>query len=637
MEKDEIATGDMFGDEELWDVVPEHVESVNYEERPDKIGSISWEGGKPVLSFSSLCEKTKSIFTQVKGYKIDIKEQGSDNYIYRDSSDNYVINIAEDALAGVPKYTAFNHELGHYAFDSFNNQFSEFIDDELNQIPEEHHDKAIELYRSAYNILEDQRIESLMGSVYLGINKRFQQSRRRLGHLKGKNYKAGNPLESLHCAREFLDKSVPRQYKMACSVLKDVEKCSPDASIALTKEYINKIINPWILKNIVKNPKKEQPDPNEAGDKAGDENGQNTPTKPDTKANKKLDKAFLQAFNDNRQSDHRELETPQSGDDLEQMLDKLQDWKENKREQQKSSQKEAKAKVQDIKDVIERNARKTVSSSMPEIEGVKEFKHDDGYNERSEIRINHQLATKMNKMLKLIRAKQRPKLSDIGDELSITDVIKRKARGYGDVFIKKVRTEEVSILLCIDASGSMSGTPINIARDLMATMYKAVEGIKGINLEGVVWSSGRANCGVKRIKTYKDVGYINTSSPFGGGTPTDYAVEYSTQIIKSMPKGKKLMMVVTDGYPNYSGSHDGLSAEQRVRKQINSSRREGISTLGIMTGYESYHDGRGSRKDESLELMFGQNGYVISPNMKSTSDLVMKKFKKVLFSQIGKR
>ena len=48
---------------------------------------------------------------------------------------------------------------------------------------------------------------------------------------------------------------------------------------------------------------------------------------------------------------------------------------------------------------------------------------------------------------------------------------------------------------------------------------------------------------------------------------------------------KKLLIVITDGYPN-SAYDSNLNAEQMVRKEINRARANGIGTLGMMVGGE---------------------------------------------------
>lgn len=604
--------GNLFGDEELFDVIPEDADEVDYSLRPEKIGGINWVGGRPQLSFSDLCDKTKSIFTQVKGIPIIVRENDGENYIFKNDNE-FVINIAKKPVAGLSKYTAFNHELGHYAFDSFNNQFSEFIEPELANIPKEHHDKALEIYRSVFNVLEDQRVESMIGDIYLGTGKRFRQARRRQGSLKDKDHKTTHPLDAIHCAREYREDAIKKEFKYAKQVMENVELKDSDASILLTKDYINKVLNPWIIKQLLncKNPFKE--------DCSG--GFKQDPNAPIT-CKEGLNEAFKQAFTENRASDHRELENEMSEENRKKMEEAMQ---KSLKEALEESEKKGGARIGEIKDKIEEHARREKRSFMPLNEHIKEV---DGTNNGNKPKPNISISRHLNKLLKLLQAKNKPRIKDIGEEISITAVVRRMARGYGDYYIKKLPKQKLAVLVSIDASGSMEGQPINVARDMMATMYKAIEGIEGIEVRGVIWSGGYAT-DVDQVHSFKECSKISCYSPFGGGTPTSYAVQYSEQVMEEMKAKKKLMIVITDGYPNscYDGS---LNAEQMVRREINKARKLGIGTMGMMVG------GSGAN-DKSMDTMFGKDGYVVVSNMEEASATMIKKFKKIVISQVNAR
>ena len=618
MEKDEIAERtdqDLFGDEELWDIIPDDNEvQVNYADNPEKIGSINWIGGKPQLTFSSLCDKTKSIFTQVKGVNIIVRENEGENYIFK-SGKEYIINIAKNPLKGVPKYTAFNHELAHYAFDSFSNQFPNYTTEELEQIPPEHHDKALELYRSIYNVIEDQRVESLLGDIYLGTGKRFRQMRRRLGSLKDKDHKSANPLDALHCAREYREESVGKRFDLANGIMIDVESKDGEASILLAKHYIQKVLNPWILKQLLncKNPFDVKPD------KDGNLPWRIDPKSPIT-CKVGLNNAFQDAFNENRSSDHRELDSDMT-DEQEAMLKKALEQK--LKDALEQAECHADDRLQEIKDKIEEHARKSKRSFMPNSKEIQIV--DRSYEENTPIP-NMRIAQSLNKILKLIQARNKPRIRDNGDELSIPAVIRRKARGYGDVFIKRVPRQKLAILISIDSSGSMEGLEIDTARDMMATLYKSIVGIDGIELRGVIWAGDSNNCMVSQVHSYKECHTINTML-HSGGTPTPYGVKYSERILEEMKGKKKLLIVITDGYPN-SAYDSNLNAEQMVRKEINRARANGIGTLGMMVGGEG---------GEEMKTMFGADGYIDIHNMEQASNAVIKKFRKIVLSQMNSR
>ena len=628
MEKDKLATGDSFGDEETWDYIPDEnsIDShVDYNENPEKLGEVDWINGRPVLSFSSLCDKTKSIFTAVKKTKIFVTEFEGDNYIFKRDHGvdaGYVINIPKKPNSGINRYTAFNHELGHYAFDSFNNQFGLHINEELANIPTEHQDKALEIYRTVFNILEDQRVESLMGSIYLGTGKRFKQTRRRLGSMKPSDHKAKDPLDSLHCAREFREDSVPRKFNDAKQIIEKIAKKDSDASIILAKHYIKTTVNPWLLTQL-KNLDKE----------AGDDQSKmkKDPTKP-IEPTPLLKKVFKQSFLENRQSDHRELSDMNELDTMEDTKDSIKKSETDLEGSLQDSAKNAKDKIGDIKDAIEKEARLSKQSSMKLTEGVQEHKDNDKLSHSYEgVEPNNRVASQLNKIFKLLQANNKPRISDTGDTISVQEVIRRKSRGYGDIHIKQTPKNSLAIRVSIDASGSMHGMPIKIARDMMATLYKSINGINNISLKGVVWSGSEYNTAVCDVNNIQQTDRIVTHGAFGGGTPTPQGVEYSERQLESDKGKKKLLIVITDGYPN-SCSNSNLTPEQMTRKEINRANKRGIITLGIGVGMREH--GSDNRTDDNMALMFGKRGYMLTSDMENTSNLVIKKFRDIVIRQL---
>ena len=98
-----------------------------------------------------------------------------------------------------------------------------------------------------------------------------------------------------------------------------------------------------------------------------------------------------------------------------------------------------------------------------------------------------------------------------------------------------------------------------------------------------------------------------------------------------MDKGKKkLLIVITDGYPNSCGN-SSLTPEQMTRKEINRANKKGIVTLGIGVGMARRSE---SLKDSSMAMMFGDRGYILTNDMKDTSNIVVKKFRDIIIKQL---
>jgi uncharacterized protein with von Willebrand factor type A (vWA) domain len=622
--------GELYGDEEIWDYIPEvdySSSNIDYDENPEKLGQVDWVNGKPVLSFSSLCDKTKSIFSAVKGVDIQVTEQDGENYIFQanegGSKPKFIINIPKKPVAGLNRYTAFNHELGHYAFDSFNNMFNLHINEELSEIPKGHQDKALEIYRSVFNIIEDHRIESLMGAIYLGTGKRFVQARKRMGKLKPNEHKAKNPIEALHCAREFRDDCVTRTFGEAKYVIDKIQKRDNDASILLAKHYIKTTVNPWLKKQF---------------NGMNPQGGASDPAKPIT-TKPKLDALFKKQFKENRKCDHRELTNKKELEEETQddMSKKMKDFKnKNKKDIEKSlseSKSSAQGKIKEIRKKIEEDARQSRGNSDNSDDRIREYKGAERFNcyAHDEEYKNMRIARQLNKIFKLLQARSKPKLSDTGDSISIPDVIRRKSRGYGDIHIKTVPNDSLAVVVSIDASGSMSGKPISIARNMMAVLFKSIEGINNVKLKGVVWSGTETYTSACEVINRKDLHAINTNGIFGGGTPTPNGVKFSLEKLTGMKGKKKLLIVCTDGYPN-SSSEPNLTPEQQVRKHVNQARKKNVNVFGIGIGMRANRSGQG--RDDSMETMFGKSGYITTMDMEDTEKTVIKKFRDVVIRQM---
>ena len=436
-----------------------------------------------------------------------------------------------------------------------------------------------------------------------------------MGGLKPKNLKSVNPLDALHNAREFRTDSIPKEWEEAQDIMTDVEMKDKEASIVLSKLYIKNVLNPWILNQLAncKSLGELKPDPN--GKYEYKVNGDMPIT---SKAD--LDGAFQTAYTENRQCDHRELEAETcDSQDLKDMCAQVNRGEGIDKALEKLEGR-AYDLIQQFKDKIEEEARKARRSFCPNVDKIRQCNRENNFNHPI---ANHEISKGINKILKFLQIRNKPRIRDTGEEISVPAVIQRKARGYGDVFIQQRNKNRLAICVSIDASGSMNGFPIETARDMMATMYKAIDGIKDVEIRGVIWAGSSDTVGVTQVHNLKECRFIHTESGEYGGTPTAYAVEYSERIVEEMKAKKKLLVVITDGYPN--SIQGNISAEQLVRINVNRARKKGIATMGMWVG--------GSAGDDNMDRMFGKDGYVPVTDMKDASSKVIKEFKKVVLSQ----
>ena len=156
-------------------------------------------------------------------------------------------------LKGLDEMTVVNHELGHIFADSPVQSAKMLIDRWIKEddIPDQFHNQVTQTYWGVLNTLEDQRIESWMGNMWLNNKVRFNQARKTLGDNMredntvdmGKAFETKEelqytPLQVLLATRFFQGDMVKESsmYPLAKELLKQVERTNNDgALLALSK------------------------------------------------------------------------------------------------------------------------------------------------------------------------------------------------------------------------------------------------------------------------------------------------------------------------------------------------------------------------------------------------------------------
>lgn len=556
------------------------------------------------LTEEDLEERTKNIFEQVIGEPIKIQSDGKGNWISMEAEKEHIINIQEPPEPEIPRQSALHHELSHYFFRSPVKKAFQIV---KNIARKEFHDKewmfVNEVYKSAYNLIEDQRVESMMGDIYAGTNNRFLEMREKLGKRIFGNTKdkIQDPINALQASRFFKEKLVGRDYKEAKEIMDDIQLTGRGGGIVLTKKYIYEVLNPYLRKINI-------PDIKEHGDCCG--NG--ICGKP-SNAMKELAQR-CEKLND--KSDHREFGTPpkELGTETdEQDLDIKDTSVDNLK---KSGQKDLDKAREDLERVSRSFGKET---SMA-------YDVDKCNRPTASFKVNVVVANEMNRLFKRIQNKTKLTLGQDGEFVSIPHVIQRKAQGYGDVMLKTKRVSGLTVLVSIDASGSMdSPDMIGEARNMTATLYSAIKNIKGINMNAVIWAGdGGKDLGISEAGRIKECEGITCGGNYYQ-TPTPMALDYSTRRLMEMKGSKKVMFFITDGQPSMSG-YDSAQLTQMSRKQVLNAERKGIKVLGVFVGGD----------EDNMKQIF-KHRYARAPTMKEANTLITKKFKELVLRQVKKR
>ena len=142
------------------------------------------------LSEQEYDRKKAGIISRVVNTPIEVDYQRDLNCAYElndkvtGKRSGFKVIKAKPKLKGIDGNTAMNHELAHILFNSFDPKAVQTMRDWSFQWGAESspaYAKAFEIYHTAMNVIEDQRIESLWGKIYLGNFRDFQRVRKKLG------------------------------------------------------------------------------------------------------------------------------------------------------------------------------------------------------------------------------------------------------------------------------------------------------------------------------------------------------------------------------------------------------------------------------------------------------------------------
>jgi hypothetical protein len=241
---------------------------------------------------------------------------------------------------------------------------------------------------------------------------------------------------------------------------------------------------------------------------------------------------------------------------------------------------------------------------------------------------NRTVATQLAKMFDRIKETRKFKISESGSEIDIEALLQAKTKGYGEFMVDEIRSKGLTILVTIDGSGSMYyDNRMGKVRDLVATMFKSVVSIPQVKILANVWSADReGKVGITPVRTEAECNRINfapknVSSPY---TPTHEALRYSAKELGKY-SGKKLLIMITDGHPQYHKDGITLSEKVLVNQTIKEYRKAQNNCRNMMCINISTEN----TSKKNLKQIFKKN-YVEFPGMEKVSEFVLKNFRKTV-------
>ena len=516
---------------------------------------------------------------------------------------------AKPKLKGIDGNTAMNHELAHVLFDSFDPRALQTLRDWAFQhgaIHTTENSRAFQVYHTAMNVIEDQRIESLWGKIYLGNFRDFERVRKKLG--KELTF-IDHPSAVLLAERFFRPDMVkPSKYAHVAPFIHDVEGKDLSATMIVMKR-----IKPYLDEKIGNFQDRDQED-----------------KELQTKWKKSTDEMYgvtdeeelarmRKNRNHNRETldDHRTATMKQEqptvterrsrphvnpnvidDNDISEKYTDEELGQKSYEEALKSSEDAAKNKIQQIKQSME-------GAEMVKVPVYVREKPIDKRYVQALPKIDRRVVANFKGLLRTFKEKTHEAASDEGYDLDIGEYINMKANGYGDCFIEDKETNGLSIVLSIDGSGSMDSHNDMVA-NMVATMEEATKGEKEIEIRTIVWSSdGQGNVALQRYGT-GDIKYLPTQR--GGYTPTHFGISEGSKELASMNGRRKLLVVITDGYPNYHSGGVKVRTDAAAAATIKSYKKALRTTPNIAVV------GVGFTSNAFMRNMFG-NKYISCRSM----------------------
>jgi hypothetical protein len=192
--------------------------------------------------------------------------------------------------------------------------------------------------------------------------------------------------------------------------------------------------------------------------------------------------------------------------------------------------------------------------------------------------------------------------------------------------IPKQMEHQVGILL--DQSGSMGGTKMKEARNVVITLMEGLRSYKSIS-QIIYGHTGQENDETEcTLIPYKDGEIDNTlhliDAPARLQNIDGLAIKYvADQMLKKQVDGKRIMLVISDGSPAGYG-YGGASGCAHTLRACNAARRKGIVVFGIGIC--------NAFSPETGKAIYGAGNFVVIRNTKDSLKIMTNRLKKLVAS-----
>ena len=564
-----------------------------------------------LLSNRDMFVKYANVVEVARNAKIEIKHYGKTNCVsYHDivgGKHSFKILSATPNVKGIEKFVGIIHELSHVLFQSPFTATRNLLQDNWGLDGERY-----KLFFNAFNVLEDQRIESQMGKMYLKHASRFTKTTKKLGELmEMRTIMQDNPVNMLLIIRFQRGDDIVKlkNYDVYDKALKDVvltDKYGALRVLVSIKPYIDE----WIdnKENKIKD--------------SGNSYQTNESKAEISELDDDTSRTNIIHTQNSRQSSGEDTfaEAPDDLKDTSNMSDKeIEDMINQSKESGKSI-------VSDIFTSLRDDGNyKKLPKNLKMIR-----RYECNYD------IDHKVEKGMSRIFKTLMMRSNEFIDYDGEEVDVESYVEGIIRGndMGRCRVNQKTSHGVSIVISIDGSSSMEGEPIETARNLVATIFESVKNIDNVDVRANVWGGNVYGLvGITEINSIDDIKYINIRSHDGTffTTPTHMALEYSSNTLKQMKGSKKMMILITDGVPNHfnAGYHIAMNTYMiSCKKSLVKAMSVTSNIMCIVVQSDM------SFKRNPIRVLFKGTKVMNVHTMKNASEKVIKRFKIMVMNSL---
>jgi len=564
-----------------------------------------------LLSNRDMFVKYANVVEVARNSKIEIKHYGKTNCVsysgISGGKHQFKIMSATPNVKGIEKFVGIIHELSHVLFQSPFTATRNLLQDNWGLDGERY-----KLFFNAFNVLEDQRIESQMGKMYLKHAGRFTKTTKKLGELmKFDTIMLDNPVNMLLAIRFHRGDDIMKlkNYDVYDKALKDVvltDKYGALRVLVTIKPYIDEWVN-------TKDERRKDASNSYQTDEL---------------------KAEISEFADDTartNSMHTQNSKESSGEDtFAEAPDDLKDL--------------SKMSSKDVDDMINQS-KENGKSNVSDI--FNSLRNDGNYKKlpknlkmirryESNYDIDYKVSKGMSRIFKTLMMRSKEFIDYDGEEIDVESYVEGIIRGndMGKCRVNQKTSHGVSIVISIDGSSSMQGEPIETARNLVATMFESVKNIDNVDVRANVWGGNTYGfVGMTEINTMNDVKYINLRSHAGNymTTPTHMALDYSSNMLKQMNGSKKMMILITDGVPN----HFNAGYHVPINTYMVSCKKSLVKAMSVTSNIMCIVvQGDSSFKNNPIRTLFKGSKVMNVYTMKNASEKVIKRFKIMVMNSL---